>query len=54
MSAGGFHEIPWMDDSRLAEIFAREVLAFLVGRNVATLVILNVCHIITLNTAAQR
>ncbi len=32
MSAGVFHEIPRMDDSRLAEIFAREVLAFLVGR----------------------
>jgi hypothetical protein len=30
--AGVFHEIPRMDDSRLAEIFAREVLAFLVGR----------------------
>ena len=27
-----FHEIPRMDDSRLAEIFAREVLAFLVGK----------------------
>ena len=26
MSAGVFHEIPRMDDSRLAEIFAREVL----------------------------
>jgi hypothetical protein len=31
-AAGVFHEIPRMDDSRLAEIFAREVLAFLVGR----------------------
>jgi hypothetical protein len=32
MSAGVFHKIPRVDDSRLAEIFAREVLAFLVGR----------------------
>jgi hypothetical protein len=31
-AAGVFHEIPRIDDSRLAEIFAREVLAFLVGR----------------------
>jgi len=30
--AGVFHQIPRMDDSRLAEIFAREVLSFLVGR----------------------
>jgi hypothetical protein len=30
--AGVFHKIPRIDDSRLAEIFAREVLAFLVGR----------------------
>jgi len=30
--AGVFHKIPRVDDSRLAEIFAREVLAFLVGR----------------------
>ena len=30
--AGVFYKIPRIDDSRLAEIFAREVLAFLVGR----------------------
>ena len=30
--AGVFHKIPHIDDTRLAEIFAREVLAFLVGR----------------------
>jgi hypothetical protein len=30
--AGLFHKIPRIDDSRLATIFAREVLAFLVGR----------------------
>jgi len=30
MSAGVFHKIPRIDDSRLAEIFAREVLAMLV------------------------
>ena len=30
--AGVFHKIPRIDDSRLAEIFAREVLSFLVGR----------------------
>jgi len=30
--AGVFHEIPRMDDSRLAEIFAREVLAMLVRK----------------------
>jgi hypothetical protein len=32
MSAGVFHKIPRIDDARLAEIFAREVLNFLVGR----------------------
>ena len=31
-AAGVFHKIPRSDDSRLAEIFAREVLSFLVGR----------------------
>jgi len=31
-SVGVFHKIPRSDDSRLAEIFAREVLSFLVGR----------------------
>ena len=31
-TAGVFHQIPRMDDSRLAEIFPREVLSFLVGR----------------------
>jgi hypothetical protein len=36
MTAGGvnesgtFHRIPWIEDSRLAELFAREVLRFLV------------------------
>ena len=30
--AGVFYLIPRLDDSRLAEIFAREVLSFLVGR----------------------
>jgi hypothetical protein len=30
--AGVFHKVPRIDDSRLAEVFAREVLAFLVGR----------------------
>jgi len=30
--AGVFHKIPRIDDSRLAEIFGREVPAFLVGR----------------------
>jgi hypothetical protein len=30
-AAGVFHQIPRID-SRLAEIFAREVLSFLVGR----------------------
>ena len=30
--AGVFHKIPHIDDTRLAEIFAREVLAFLVGK----------------------
>ena len=29
--AGVFHQIPSLDDSRLMEIFAREVLSFLVG-----------------------
>jgi hypothetical protein len=32
MSAGVFHKIPRIDDSRLAEIFAREVLEFLVRK----------------------
>jgi len=32
MSAGDFHKIPRIDDLRLAEVFGREVLAFLVGR----------------------
>jgi len=31
---GVFHQIPRIDDSRLAEIFAREVLSFLVGREI--------------------
>jgi len=31
-AAGVFHEIPRIDDSRLAEIFALEAPAFLVGR----------------------
>jgi hypothetical protein len=31
-AAGVFHKIPRIDDSRLAEIFAREVLRLLVGR----------------------
>jgi len=30
--AGGFHKIPRIDDLRLAEIFAREILAMLVRR----------------------
>jgi hypothetical protein len=30
--AGVFNKIPRIDDSRPAEIFAREVLSFLVGR----------------------
>jgi len=30
--AGIFHKIPRIDDSRLAELFAREVLSFLVGK----------------------
>jgi hypothetical protein len=30
--AGVFHKIPGIDDARLEEIFAREVLAFLVDR----------------------
>jgi hypothetical protein len=32
MSAGVFHLIPRLDDLRLAEIFAREVLMSLVGK----------------------
>jgi len=32
MSAGVFHKIPHIDDMRLAEVFAREVLALLVGK----------------------
>jgi hypothetical protein len=32
MSAGVFHKIPRIDDSRLAKIFAREVLAMLVRK----------------------
>jgi hypothetical protein len=32
MSAGVFHKIPRIDDSRLAEIFARKVLAMLVRK----------------------
>ena len=31
---GVFPKIPRIDDSRLAEIFAREVLSFLVGREI--------------------
>jgi hypothetical protein len=30
--AGVFHKIPWIDDSRLEELFAREVLGFLVRK----------------------
>jgi hypothetical protein len=30
--AGIFHRLPHLDDSRLAEIFAREVLRLLVGK----------------------
>jgi hypothetical protein len=30
--AGVFHEIPRIDDSRIADVFTQEVLAFLVGR----------------------
>ncbi|MGB9005907.1 MAG: transposase, partial [Candidatus Aminicenantales bacterium] len=30
--AGVFHKIPHIDDTRLAALFAREVLAFLVGK----------------------
>jgi hypothetical protein len=30
--AGAFHKISWIDDSRLAELFAREVLDFLVRK----------------------
>jgi len=32
LQAGVFHKIPWIDDVRLAEIFAREVLEFLVRK----------------------
>jgi hypothetical protein len=32
MSAGVFHKIPRIDDARLAEIFGREVLRLLVGK----------------------
>jgi len=32
MSAGVFHKIPRIDDSRLAEVFARDVLADLVRK----------------------
>ena len=35
--AGVFNKIPWIDDSRPAEIFAREVLSFLVGRELLSL-----------------
>jgi len=31
-AAGVFHQIPRIDDLRLAEVFGREVLAFFVGR----------------------
>ena len=31
-TAGVFYKIPRMDDSRLAEVFAREALSFLVSR----------------------
>ena len=34
---GVFHMIPRLDDARLAELFAREVLGFLVGREIALL-----------------
>jgi len=30
--AGVFYKIPWIDDSRLAKLFAREVLEFLVSK----------------------
>ncbi len=30
--SGAFHQIPRIDDSRLAELFAREVLGFLVHK----------------------
>jgi len=33
-AAGVFLEIPRIDDLRLAEIFAREVMSFLVGREI--------------------
>jgi len=32
VSAGDFHKIPGIDDARLAEIFGREVLRLLAGR----------------------
>jgi len=32
--AGVFHKIPRIDDLRLAEVFAREILSFLVGREI--------------------
>jgi hypothetical protein len=31
-AAGGFHEIAWIDDTRLSDLFTREVLAMLVGK----------------------
>ena len=34
--AGVFHKIPRIDDSRLAEIFTREVLAMLVRKELLT------------------
>ena len=33
-ASGVFQKIPRIDDSRLAEIFAREVMSFLVGREI--------------------
>ena len=36
-AAGVFHKIPQLDDSRLAEIFAQEVLAFLIGKELICL-----------------
>ncbi len=35
--SGTFHKIPRIDDSRLAELFAREVLGFLVTRELLSL-----------------
>ena len=35
--AGVFHQIPRMDDSRLAEVFAREVLAMFVRKELLSL-----------------